>query len=61
MLAVRPELVNSTTKMMVASEVYAGEASVDLSEEELTKGLKTHVAVVIQVTSDDDFGARYSV
>ena len=40
MLARKLELVHSATKMMVAGEVYDDKASVDLSEEDLSKGLK---------------------
>ena len=54
-LARRRELVDSATQMMVADEFYDGKSSVDLSEEELMKGLKRFTVVDMQQTSDEEF------
>ena len=40
MLARRRELVDSATQMMVADEFYDGKPWIDLSEQELKKGLE---------------------
>lgn len=46
---------------MVAYDVYAGKAFVDLSEEELGIGLTKIAAVDVQLTSIEDFTDSYSV
>ena len=40
---------------MVADEVYGDKATVDLSEEELTKAFTPFAAVDVQLTSDEGF------
>ena len=45
LLAKRRELVNSATQMMIADEFYDGKPSVDLSEQELMKGLEKFAGV----------------
>jgi len=47
-LARRRELVDSATQMMVADECYDGKPWVDLSEQELKKGLETFAGVDVQ-------------
>ena len=54
-LARRRELVNSATQMMVADEFYNGKLWVDLSEEELLKGLERFSGVDMQEASDEGF------
>ena len=41
-------------RQVVADDVNDGNASVNFSDEELTKGLKTYAAVDLQLTSDED-------
>ena len=48
----RCELVDSATQMMFADEFYDGKPWIDLSEEELKKGLETFAGVDVQQTSD---------
>ena len=55
MLARRRELVDSATQILVADEFYDGKPWIDLSEQELKKGLETFAGVVVQQTSDVDF------
>ena len=52
MLARRRELVDSATQMMVADEFYDGKPSIDLSKQELKKGLEKFAGVDVQQTSD---------
>ena len=54
-LARRQELVDSATQMMVADEFYDDKPRIDLSEQELKKGLETFAGVDVQQTSDADF------
>ena len=54
-LARRRELVDSATQMMVADEFYDGKPWIDLSEQELKKGLEKFSGVDVQQTSDVDF------
>ena len=54
-LARRRKLVDSATQMMVADEFYDGKPWIDLSEQELKKGLETFGGVDVQQTSDLDF------
>ena len=54
-LARRREVVDSATPMIVADEFYDGEPWIDLSEQELKKGLETFAGVDVQQTSDVDF------
>ena len=54
-LARRRELVDSATQMTVADEFYDSKPWVDLSEEELMKGLKRFAGVDMQQTRDEDF------
>ena len=49
------ELVDSATQMMVADEFYDGKTWIDLSEQELKKGLAKFAGVDVQQTSDVDF------
>ena len=53
-LARRRELVDSATQMMLV-EIYDGKPWIDLSEQELNKGLRTFAGVDLQQTSDVDF------
>ena len=55
MLARRRELVDSATQMMVADEFYDGKPWIDLSEQELKKGLERLAVVDVRQTSDVDF------
>ena len=55
MPAKRRELVDLASRNVLADEFYDANASVDLSEEKLTKGLKTFAAVDVQLTSDEIF------
>ena len=55
MLARRRELVDSATQMMVVDEFYDGKPWIDLSEQELKKGLKKFAGVDVQHTSDVEF------
>ena len=57
----RQQVVYAVTQTMVVDEFYDGKPWVDLSEEELIKGLKTFAGVDMQQTIDEDFAARYSV
>ena len=57
-LARRREVVDSATPMIVADEFYDGEPWIDLSEQELKKGLETFAGVAVQQTSDVDFCRR---
>ena len=53
------ELVDSAPKcQLVADEAKDGNASVDLSEEELTKGPKSFAAVEVQLSSDVHFNPQ---
>ena len=54
-LARRRELVDSATQVMVADEFYDGKPWIDLSEQELKKGLEMFAGVDMQQTSDVDF------
>ena len=54
-LARRRELVDSATQMMVADEFYDGKPWIDLSEQELKKGLERLAVVDVRQTSDVDF------
>ena len=54
-LARRRELVDSATQMMFADEFYDGKPWIDLSEQELKKGLKKVVEVGVQQTSNVGF------
>ena len=54
-LARRRELVDSATQMMVVDEFYDGKPWIDLSEQELKKGLKKFAGVDVQHTSDVEF------
>ena len=54
-LARRRELVDSATKIMVADEFYDGKPWIDLSEQELKKGLENFAGVDVQQTSDVKF------
>ena len=56
-LARRREVVDSATQMMVADEFYDGKPWIDLSEQELKKGLEKFAGVDVQPTSDVDFAA----
>ena len=49
------ELVDSATQMMVADEFYDGKTWIDLSEQELKKGLAKFAGLDVQQTSDVDF------
>ena len=60
-LAWRRELIDSATQMMVADEFYDGKPWIDLSEQELKKGLETFAGVDLQQTGDVDFAARSSM
>ena len=51
-LARRRELVDSAMQMMVADEFYDGKPCIDLSEQELKKGLETFAGIDLQQTSD---------
>ena len=51
----RRELIDSATQMMVGDEFYDGKPWIDLSEQELMKGLQTFAGVDMQQTSDVDF------
>ena len=55
MLARRRELVDSATQMMVADEFYDDKPWIDLSEQELKKGLEKFAGVDVQQTSDVGF------
>ena len=46
---------DSATQMMVADEFNGGKPWVDLSEQELKKGLQKFAGVAVQQTSDVDF------
>ena len=50
-LARRRELVDSATQMMFADEFYDGKPWIDLSEQELKKGLEKFAGVDVQQTS----------
>ena len=54
-LARRRELVDSATQMMDADEFYDGKPWIDLSEQELKRGLEKLAGVDVQQTSDVDF------
>ena len=54
-IARRRELVDSATQMMVADEFYDGKLWIDLSEQELKKGLKIFAGVDVQQTRDVEF------
>ena len=54
-LARRRELVDSATQMMFADEFYDGKPWIDLSEQELKKGLVTFAGGDVQQTSDVEF------
>ena len=54
-LARRRELVDSATQMMFADEFYDGKPWIDLSEQELKKGLEKFAGVDVHQTSDVDF------
>ena len=54
-LARRRELADSATQMMVSDEIYDGKPWIDLSEQELKKGLEKIAGVDVQQTSDVDF------
>ena len=54
-LARRRELVDSATQMMVADDFYHGKPWIDISEQELKKGLEKFAGVDVQQTSDVDF------
>ena len=60
-LARRRELVDSATQTMVADEFYDGKPWIDLSEQELQKGLETFAGADVQQKRDVDFAARSSV
>ena len=60
-LARRRELVDSATQMMAADKCCDGKPWVDLSEQELKKGLETFAGVDLQQTGDVDFAARSSM
>ena len=49
-LARRRELVDSATQLMVADEFYDGKPWIDLSEQELNKGLEKFAGVDVQQT-----------
>ena len=49
------ELVDSATQMMVVDELYDGKPWIDLSEQELKKGLAKFAGLDVQQTSDVDF------
>ena len=51
-VARRRELVDSATQMMDADEFYDGKPWIDLSEQELKKGLEKFAGVDVQQTSD---------
>ena len=48
MVARRRELVDSATQIMVDDEFYDGKPWIDLSEQELKKGLETFAGVDVQ-------------
>ena len=54
-LARRGGMVESATLMMVADELYDGKPWIDLSEQDLKKGLETLAGVDVQQTSDVHF------
>ena len=54
-LARRRVLVDSATQMIVADEFYDGKPWIDLSEQELKKGLENFAGVDVQQTIDVDF------
>ena len=54
-LARRRGLVDPATQIMVADEFYDGKRWIDISEQELKKGLETFAGVDVQQTSDVDF------
>ena len=54
-LAVRRELVDSATEMMFADDFYDLKHWIDLSEQELKKGLERFARVDVQQTSDVEF------
>ena len=54
-IARRRELVDSATQMMVADEFYDGKLWIDLSEQELKKGLEKFAGVDVQQTSANGF------
>ena len=56
----RRELVFSATQMMVADEFCDGKPWIDLSEQELKKGLEKFAGVDVQQTSDEDFCRQIS-
>ena len=60
-LARRRELVDSATQTMVADKFYDGKPWIDLSEQELKKGLETFAGVDVEQKSDVNFAARSSV
>ena len=57
-LARRRELVDSATQMMVADEFYDGKPWIDLSEQELKKGLEKVAGIDVQQASDVGFGRQ---
>ena len=60
-LAKKLELVDSQNQMMAADELYDGEASIDLSEEELMRRLKTFAgALICRTRVTRILAARYS-
>ena len=54
-LARRRELVDSAAQMVVVDEFYDGKPWIDLSEQDLKKGLENLAGVDVQKTSDVDF------
>ena len=59
-LARTRELVDLATRMMVADEFCDGKPWIDLSEQELKKGLEKLAGVDVQQTSDEDFCRQIS-
>ena len=57
-LARRREMVDSATQMMVADQFHDGKPRIDLSEQDLKKGLETFAGVDVQQTSDVEFGRQ---
>ena len=57
-LARRREMVDSATQMMVADQFHDGKPRIDLSEQELKKGLETFAGVDVQQTTDVEFGRQ---
>ena len=54
-LARRRELVDSATQMMVTDKFCKGKPWIDLTEQELKKGLEKVAGVDVQQASDVDF------